>query len=125
MGGDYAPRNTVLGAVQAIEEDDSFDLLLAGRKEEINRVLKENNLSFNSDNIIDAPEIIEMSETPTSAIKTKKQSSIVIGAEKVKSGEAHAFVSAGNTGAMMAASTLIMGRIPGVGRPTIGASIPD
>ena len=66
-----------------------------------------------------------MSDSPTAAIRTKKNSSIVIGAALVKEKKADAFVSAGNTGAMLAASTLIMGRIPGVGRPTIGAAFPN
>ena len=66
-----------------------------------------------------------MGDSPTDAIKKKPNSSIVIGARYVKEKKAHAFVSAGNTGAMMAASTLIMGRIPNVGRPTIGAEIPN
>ncbi len=66
-----------------------------------------------------------MGESPTLALKKKLNSSIVVGAKLVKDKKAEAFVSAGNTGAMMAASTLIMGRIPGVGRPTIGAEMPS
>jgi glycerol-3-phosphate acyltransferase PlsX len=65
-----------------------------------------------------------MSEIPTAALKTKKESSIVVGSKLVKDKKADAFVSAGNTGAMMAASTLLMGRIKGVGRPVIGATFP-
>ncbi|MCK7528336.1 MAG: hypothetical protein MZV64_67590 [Ignavibacteriales bacterium] len=66
-----------------------------------------------------------MGDSPTAALKSKPNSSIVKGAQLVKEGKAAAFVSAGNTGAMMSASTLIMGRIPGVGRPTIGAEMPN
>ena len=66
-----------------------------------------------------------MGDSPTSAIKSKPDSSIVKGAQFVKDSKADAFVSAGNTGAMMSASTLIMGRIPGVGRPTIGVEMPN
>ena len=65
-----------------------------------------------------------MHDSPTIALKNKKDSSIVIGAKLVKEQNADAFVSAGNTGAMMAASTLIIGRIKGFGRPTIGAQFP-
>jgi len=65
-----------------------------------------------------------MGDHPTAAIKSKPRSSIVMGNKLVREGKADAFVGAGNTGAMMAAATLIMGRIPGVGRPTIGAMMP-
>lgn len=125
MGGDYAPENAVLGAIQASKENSEFELFLVGREKEINKVISENHLTFDKSNIIDAPEIIEMGESPTEAIKKKANSSIVIGAHYVREKKAHAFVSAGNTGAMMAASTLIMGRLPHVGRPTIGAEFPS
>ncbi len=125
MGSDFSPHNDVIGAFDAWKKDKSFDLMFVGDQEEIKKVIKENNIDIPEDWIIHAPEKISMSETPTTAIKTKKNSSIVIGAKLVKDKKADAFVSAGNTGAMLAASTLIMGRIPGVGRPTIGASFPN
>jgi len=125
MGGDYAPQNAVVGAIEASMENPGFDLFLVGKEKEILRVIADNNLSFDNSRIINAEEIIEMGDTPTEAIKKKPNSSIVVGARYVKEKKAHAFVSAGNTGAMMAASTLIMGRIPNVGRPTIGAEIPN
>ncbi len=125
MGGDFAPQNTVIGAIQALEENKNFELLLVGKEKEILDVISNNNLSFEKKNIINADEVIEMGESPTLALKKKLNSSIVIGAKLVKDKKAEAFVSAGNTGAMMAASTLIMGRIPGVGRPTIGTIFPN
>ena len=125
MGGDYAPQNAVVGAIEASMENPGFDLFLVGKEKEILRVIADNNLSFDNSRIINAEEIIEMGDTPTEAIKKKPNSSIVVGARYVKEKKADAFVSAGNTGAMMAASTLIMGRIPNVGRPTIGAEIPN
>ncbi len=125
MGGDFAPRNVVIGAVEAYNLNKSFELYLVGKVEEIQKVLKENNLSFDSSHIINATQVIGMADSPTESIKTKHDSSIVVGARLVKDGKADAFVSAGNTGAVMAASTLIIGRIPGVGRPTIGALIPN
>ena len=125
MGGDYAPQNAVVGAIEASMENPGFDLFLVGKEKEILRVIADNNLSFDNSRIINAEEIIEMGDTPTEAIKKKPNSSIVVGARYVKEKKAHAFVSAGNTGAMMAASTLIMGRIPNVGRPTIGAEVPN
>ncbi|MBZ0184097.1 MAG: phosphate acyltransferase PlsX [Melioribacteraceae bacterium] len=125
MGSDNSPHNDVIGAYNAWTKFKSFELLLVGDKNEILKVANENNLNIPEDWIVHAPEKILMSDTPTTAIKTKKNSSIVIGASLVKEKKADAFVSAGNTGAMLTASTLIMGRIPGVGRPTIGASFPN
>ncbi len=125
MGGDFAPQNAVLGAVQAYNENGKFELYLVGKSSEIKNVISSSNLSFNESHIIHADEVIEMSDSPTVSLKTKRNSSIVVGANLVKEKKADAFVSAGNTGAMMAASTLIIGRIPGVGRPTIGAVMPN
>jgi glycerol-3-phosphate acyltransferase PlsX len=74
--------------------------------------------------VVHAPEVIEMNDQPNAALKTKRQSSISVGLALHREGKAQAFLSAGNTGAVMSASTLILGRIPGVGRPTIGALVP-
>jgi phosphate acyltransferase len=124
MGGDFAPLNPVLGAIEAVNENSSIDLSLIGIKPEIEKVIKDKNLNFDFSKIIHASEIIDMHDSPTNALKQKKDSSIVKGAELVNMKEADAFVSPGNTGAMMAASTLIIGRIKGFGRPTIGAQFP-
>lgn len=125
MGGDFAPQNAVLGAVQAADKFNDFELFLVGKEKDIKETLSSNNLSFKLSNIISADQVIDMHDSPTAAIKTKPDSSIVVGCRYVNEGKADAFVSAGNTGAMMSASTLIMGRIPGVGRPTIGAEFPS
>jgi glycerol-3-phosphate acyltransferase PlsX len=125
MGGDFAPANAVLGAVEAFSEKKNFDLFLVGKEKSIIEVLASSNISFSKDFIVDANEVIEMGDSPASSLKTKPNSSIVIGAQLVRDKKADAFVSAGNTGAMMAASTLIIGRIPGLGRPTIGAEMPN
>ena len=125
LGSDFAPHNDVLGAMQAFKENGDFELFLVGDKDQISEVLLKHNYDFPEENIIHAPEQIKMSDHPTVAIRTKKNSSIVIGATLVKEKKVQAFVSAGNTGAMLAASTIIMGRIRGVGRPTIGASFPN
>jgi glycerol-3-phosphate acyltransferase PlsX len=125
MGGDFAPQNSVEGAVEAYNHGKEFDLYLVGKEKEILQVLSDKNLSFDKNFIINADEVIGMGDTPTVALKKKPNSSIVIGAQWVRDKKAEAFVSAGNTGAMMAASTLIIGRIPGVGRPTIGAYMPN
>lgn len=125
MGGDFAPANAVLGALKAYRENQNFDLFLVGRKKQIDEVLFANKLSIHAESIINADEVIEMGDSPAASLKLKPNSSIVIGAQLVRDKKADAFVSAGNTGAMMAASTLIIGRIPGLGRPTIGAEMPS
>jgi len=125
MGGDFAPANAVLGATEAFSEKKNFDLFLVGKEKQISEVLSSNNLSFPKDFIVNADEVIEMGDSPAASLKTKPDSSLVIGAQLVRDKKADAFVSAGNTGAMMAASTLIIGRIPGLGRPTIGAEMPN
>ncbi|MCW8817666.1 MAG: phosphate acyltransferase PlsX, partial [Ignavibacteriaceae bacterium] len=125
MGGDFAPANAVLGALEAYNENKSFDLYLVGRKKQIEDVLTANKFSLKEEFIINADEVIEMGDSPAASLKLKPNSSIVIGAQLVRDKKADAFVSAGNTGAMMAASTLIIGRIPGLGRPTIGAEMPN
>jgi glycerol-3-phosphate acyltransferase PlsX len=124
MGGDYAPFNELLGAFDAIKEDPNFELILVGNEEIIKKAASEKNISISGMSIKNCTQVIEMKDTPTAALKSKPDSSIVVGAKLVKEGFADAFVSAGNTGAMMAASTLLIGRIPGVGRPTIGAAFP-
>ena len=125
MGGDFAPANAVLGAIEAFYENKSFDLYLVGIEKEIEKVLSSNTISYPKEFIVNAPEVIEMGDSPASSLKFKPNSSIVIGAQMVRDKKADAFVSAGNTGAMMAASTLIIGRIQGLGRPTIGAEMPN
>lgn len=124
MGGDFAPKNVLLGALDALNESKDFQLILIGDKEKILNTAREVNLSIDENMVLHSSQVIEMSDSPTQALKTKPDSSIVVGAKLVKDKKAHAFVCAGNTGAMMAASTLIMGRIEGVSRPTIGASFP-
>lgn len=125
MGGDFAPVNAVLGAVEAYSENRSFDLYLVGKQSKIKEVLSSNNITFPEEFVVNADEVIEMADSPASSLKAKPNSSIVIGAQLVRDKKADAFVSAGNTGAMMAASTLIIGRISGLGRPTIGAEMPS
>lgn len=125
MGGDYAPQNAVVGAVNAVNERNDFELFLVGKKKLILEVLKKNNLVFPEEKIIDADQVIEMGDNPSDAIKMKKNSSIVVGCKFVADGNAEAFVSAGNTGAVVMASTLFIGRIKGVERPTIGTFIPN
>ena len=96
-------------------------------KEELERIRGEQKRDHQLEErcfVVNAAEVIEMHDPPNAALKTKKDSSIAVGVALHREGKAEAFVSAGNTGAVMSASTLILGRIEGVARPTIGALIP-
>ena len=131
MGGDFAPANTVAGAMDAIRESGGrFSVVLVGQQERISVELQKpgNHIPAAQRDqlcsIINATEIIEMHDSPTAALKTKRDSSITVGLTAHKDRKVDAFVSAGNTGAVMSASTLILGRVNGVGRPTIGALVP-
>lgn len=129
MGGDFAPANVVAGALEALEESRGrFSLLLVGQEElirgELRKIRPGAGDATPACTVVDAREVIGMDESPNAALKSKKNSSITVGVTLHREGSADAFVSAGNTGAVMSASTLILGRIKGVGRPTIGALIP-
>jgi len=125
MGGDFAPRNEILGAIQALKESPGFELILVGDKEKILSVAEEENIKLDEKIIYHATDIIDMHDKPIAAIKSKPNSSLVIGAQLVKDKKADAFVSAGNTGAVAAVSTLLMGRLANVERPTIGSYFPS
>jgi len=121
MGGDRAPSEIVAGACQAAEEL-GVRVLLVGRIEEITSLLPEAG-SANIE-ILDARDVIAMDEDPAGAARKKKDSSLVRCAQTVRDGTADAMVSAGNTGAAMAAALLRMGRVRGVARPAIAVPIP-
>lgn len=125
MGGDYAPGVPVEGALAAVEElPESCEVLLVGRQAEIEAALRKQSAKPNRFRIIDAPDVVAMSDKPLAAVRGKPKSSIGVGLGLQKRGEADAFISAGNTGAVMAASTILLGLHPGVQRPAIGALFP-
>jgi glycerol-3-phosphate acyltransferase PlsX len=126
MGGDYAPVNEVAGAVQSLRQSDNgFEVILVGKEEEIRKELDAHHAQGLSCSVVHADEVIEMDDSPTAALKQKKNSSLAIGMQLHKEGRGDAFASVGNTGAVLSASTLILGRIKGVSRPTIGAFFPS
>jgi len=120
MGGDFAPRELVLGA-QLYLETGSAGLFLVGREPDIRAVLPV--LPANCE-IVHTPDFIEMGEAPVTALRRKKNASVAIAARLVKQGKAQAFLSAGSTGAQMAASLIEIGRIPGVERPSVFVLMP-
>ncbi|HEY5012634.1 MAG TPA: phosphate acyltransferase PlsX [Acidimicrobiia bacterium] len=121
MGGDRAPEAIVAGAVQAATTLD-VDVLLAGPPERLEPLIAENGGSDRV-TVLAASEVVAMDE-PATAVRTKRDASVVRCAEAVRDGRAHAMVGAGNTGATMAAALLRCGRLPGVSRPAIAVPVP-
>jgi len=127
MGSDRHPEVEVRGAVAALREvPGDFQLVLVGRRDEIEAALEacEESPPAGRLEVVDAPERIEMGESPVTAVRKKRDSSIVVGLGLQKQGGADAFVSAGSTGAMMAASLLMLRPLPGVDRPAIATILP-
>lgn len=123
MGGDHAPREIVAGAVQAAREL-SIELLLVGRTDSIGRELHALGEGGTPVRVVEAPDVIDMAEAPAMALRRKPRASIVVAVDTLRQGEADALVSAGNTGAAMAAALLRLGRIEGIDRPAIAAVLP-
>jgi len=125
MGGDFAPHNVLAGALDALRETkDRIEVLFTGPEDVLRKELATIEHEGLAYQVINATEVIDMRDTANAALKQKKDSSIGVGILMQKEGRADAFVSAGHTGAVLSASTLILGRIEGVGRPTIGAFMP-
>lgn len=125
MGGDFAPLNDISGAIIAAEEkQDSLEIILTGKEKLIKDELSKHKVSFKNISIVNAEEVVTMKDSPTDSLRSKPDSSLNVGINLVREKKADAFVSAGNTGAVMTASILRLGRIKGVGRPTIGSLFP-
>ncbi|MGD2154473.1 MAG: phosphate acyltransferase PlsX [Gemmatimonadales bacterium] len=125
MGGDNAPAVPVQGGVEALQHlDGDFELLLVGDPGAIEGELKGQGVPGDRLRIVPASEVIGMSEAPVESVRRKPDSSIVRGVRLQETGEADAFVSAGSTGAILAASILILGSMPGTDRPAIAALLP-
>lgn len=125
MGGDYAPEEVVLGAVEAVETYD-LDVFLVGDETKIRNVFTTYNIKPNKRvTIVHASEVIEMGEHPAQAIRKKKDASIVVATKLVKDGTCDAVVAPGSTGAAVTAALLGLGRIKGIERPCIATPIPS
>ena len=124
MGGDLAPAEPVKAAVEALEKRKSLHVTLVGQEEVIRAELAKYKYPEDRLEILDAREIIEMSEPPVNAIRKKKDSSIVRGLKLVKEGTCDAFVTAGSTGATLAGGQLLVGRIRGIERPPLAPLMP-
>jgi glycerol-3-phosphate acyltransferase PlsX len=123
MGGDYAPLEAIKGIEQYLQEGKAH-LVLLGDEEKIRSLLADTSLPGESYTLVHAPQVIDMHDHPTKALKEKQQSSIAVGFHLLASGKTDAFISAGNTGAMLVGSLYALKPIEGVLRPTISTIIP-
>ncbi|MGL6173263.1 MAG: phosphate acyltransferase PlsX [Cellulosilyticaceae bacterium] len=123
MSGDYAPNELIKGCAKA-SKDTSCILVLVGKEQMITAALKECAYDESKIEIVNADDIITMEDSPVTAIRTKKDSSMVVGLRLLKEKKVDGFVCAGNTGALLAGATLIVGRIKGVERPALAPLIP-
>ena len=125
MGGDKAPKNIVLGAIEAYAQlSPSTRIVLFGDKEQIIRICEEAVFDHNSFDVVHTTEVIEMSDHPAKAYQQKKDSSITAGFNALNSGDIDAFASAGNTGAMLVGTSYTVKSIIGIIRPCISATFP-
>ncbi len=124
MGGDNAPAELVKGAVNAVSFRKDIIVFLVGQEDVVREELAEYTYPEEQIQIVHAPEVIEMAEPPVQAVRRKKNSSMVVGMNMVKRGEADAFVSAGSSGAVLVGGQAIVGRIKGVERPPLAPVIP-
>jgi phosphate acyltransferase len=126
MGGDHGPHVTVPAALKALAEDSQLNIVLVGLEDAILAELKAHKATTSPRlRIHHASEVVLMDESPQSALKNKKDSSMRVAINLTKSGEANACVSAGNTGALMATARFVLKTLPGIERPAIASALPS
>jgi glycerol-3-phosphate acyltransferase PlsX len=125
MGGDYAPLTTVEGAIEALQEFRDHSVVLVGNEAELRAELETRDHNGLPISIHHASQVVDMDESPLTALRRKKDSSIRVAIDLVKSGAADAMVSAGNSGVVMATALYVLGKLPGVERPAIAAIMPS
>lgn len=123
MGGDNAPQAPVEAAARAVSRLD-VDIVLVGKTADISAELKKYTYPEDRITIVDAPDVISNHEEPAKAVRAKKGASVVVAANLLKKGEGDAMLSCGNTGALLAAGLLIVGRIKGILRPSLATTLP-
>lgn len=126
MGGDFGPEVTVPASIQALDKHPNIQIILVGKKEEINKSLnKFDNKYHQRLTVHPTSQVVQMNESPQSALKNKKDSSMRVSINLVKSHDADACVSAGNTGALMATARFVLKTLPGIDRPAIASNLPN
>lgn len=127
MGGDFAPVNEVAGAISAFGEgthDKNVEIIFVGKEDKIEEAISRFDKKDLKYSILHADDVVTMDDDPTEILKKKKNSSLYKGLELHAGGGADAFISVGNTGAVLSSATILLGRIQGVSRPTIGSFFP-
>lgn len=124
MGGDHAPGEIIKGAVAAVQKRKDIQILLTGKEEVLKKELSAYKYPEGRIKIVNATEVIQTAEPPVAAVRGKKDSSIVVAMKLVRRGEADAFVSAGNSGAVLAGGQILIGKIKGVERTPLAPLIP-
>ncbi|MEY3830372.1 MAG: fatty acid/phospholipid synthesis protein [Pseudomonadota bacterium] len=125
MGGDHGPSVTIPASINALSKYDQLHIILVGDKELIQTELQKNKYTNTRLSIQHASEVVEMDESPQSALKNKKDSSMRVAINLIKEEKAQACVSAGNTGALMATARYVLKMLPGIDRPAIASSLPS
>ena len=126
MGGDHGPHVTVPAALKALSADNQLNIVLVGLQDAIEAELKNHKATVSPRlRVHHASEVVTMDESPQSALKNKKDSSMRVAINLVKSGEANACISAGNTGALMATARFVLKTLPGIDRPAIASVLPS
>jgi len=125
MGGDHAPVEIIKGAVQVLNSEPKLELIFTGPEEVLKNELLKYTYDIERVEIVDATEVITMDEHPVAAIKHKRNSSMVVGLELLKSKRGDAFITAGSTGATLAGALLRVGRIKGIQRPGLAPILPN
>ncbi len=126
MGGDFGPEVTVPAAIQALSEFNDIELVLVGDRDTLEQHLSQQGETDRARlRIVHATQVVEMDESPALALRNKKDSSMRVAIDMVKSGQAQASVSAGNTGALMATAKFVLKTLPGVDRPAICTALPS
>ena len=125
MGGDHGPKVTIPASIKALSKYDQLHIILVGDQSTIEAELQKNKYSNLRLSIHHASEVVEMDESPQSALKNKKDSSMRVAINLIKEEKAQACVSAGNTGALMATARYVLKMLPGIDRPAIASSLPS
>jgi glycerol-3-phosphate acyltransferase PlsX len=127
MGGDFAPESEIRGSIEAaLEKSKEIEVILVGKEEVLKNKITGLNLSVPENfSIVNAKDVIAMDESPSDSLRNKPESSLSVSISLQKENKADACISAGNTGANMAHSTFKLGRLKGIGRPTIGTILPS
>ena len=125
MGGDHGPKVTIPASIKALSKYDQLHIILVGDQSTIEAELQKNKYSNSRLSVYHASEVVEMDESPQSALKNKKDSSMRVAINLIKEEKAQACVSAGNTGALMATARYVLKMLPGIDRPAIASSLPS